>query len=374
MITQKNVNIYAPLGVTGYGITSVNIIKALFTIPDLKTNIFPIGQQVHINNELEKQIIQQGLINAKEFEPSAPCVKIWHQHDLAARIGDGHFYAFPFFEIDKLHDFEVKQLNSCRGIFISSHWAKKILIDNGVKSQIYIAPLAVDKDIFRPPAKIRVEGPYIFFHIGKWELRKSHDFLLKAFDMAFNENDNVELRLLPSNPFLNEEETNKWLQLVASCKLRDKIKIYPRLSTQHDLAAFIFDGDCGVYLSRAEGWNNEILETMALNKPIIATDYSAHTEYCDSNNSFLVKINDLEIANDGKWFNGFGKWAKLGDEQLEQTIQYMRYVYNNNIRTNVAGLEACNRFTWINTANIIHETLNNNNSYYANTQKKRKRR
>lgn len=373
---KKNINIYAPLGVTGYGITSINIIKGLFNIPDLQTNIFPIGQQAHTNDEFEKFVVQQGLNNAKNFVCSAPCVKIWHQYDLAARIGDGHFYAFPFFEVDKLHDHEVLQLNSCRGIFVASQWAKKVMIDNGVKSQIYVAPLAVDTNIFKSPPKIRIAGPYVFFHIGKWELRKSHDFLLKAFDMAFDMNDNVELRLLPSNPFLSDEENQQWLKLVESCRLKSKIKIYPRLATQHDLAAFIFDSDCGVYLSRAEGWNNEILESMALNKPIIATNYSAHTEYCNNNNCYLVNISELEVANDGKWFNGFGKWAKLGDEQLEQTIQYMRYVYTNSIRTNEAGLETCKKYTWFNTANIIHQTLNTNNSYYyyANTTKKRKRR
>jgi len=375
MIEQKNINVYAPLGSTGYGITSINIIKGLNNIPNLRTNIFPIGQNIHVNNDLEKHIVQKGLANVREsYNHEAPCLKIWHQHDLYARIGNGHYYAFPFFEIDKLHDYEIHQLNQCRGIFASSKWAKDILLNNGVKSQIYIAPLAVDTQIFSIPPKIRVSDTYKFLHIGKWELRKSHDFLLQAFDAAFSDADNVELILVPSNPFLNKEETDRWLSLVSSCKLKNKIKILPRLNTQHDLASLIFDCDCGIYLSRAEGWNNEILETMALNRPIIATNYSAHTEYCTKDNSFLVDIDELELANDGKWFNGFGKWAKLGNDQFIQTVEYMRHVYSNNINTNPNGLETCKKFTWDNTANIIHNTLIENNSYHANTSKKRKRR
>lgn len=375
MIEQKNINVYAALGGTGYGITSINIIKALMNINDLQTNIFPIGQNIQVNNDIEGNIIKQGLSNARgKFRADAPCLKIWHQNDLYARIGYGHYYTFPFFEIDKLHPFEVDQLNECRGIFASSKWAKDILINNGVRTQIYIAPLAVDTTIFKTPPKIKMSGPYKFLHIGKWEERKSHDFLLKCFDAAFSKQDNVELVLVPSNPFLNEEQTNKWLSLVSSCTLKDKIKIMPRLPTQHDLASLIFDCDCGIYLSRAEGWNNEILETMALNRPVIVTNYSAHTEYCTKDNALLVDITELEPANDGMWFNGFGKWAKLGQEQLDQTVEHMRHVYNNNIRTNQNGLETCKYYTWSNTANIIHNTLIENNSYHANTTKKRKRR
>lgn len=374
MIEQKNINVYAPLGLTGYGITSINIIKGLSTITDLKTNIFPIGQQMHVNSLEEKSILDNGMQNAKMLNASAPCLKIWHQHDLSARIGSGHYYSFPFFEVDRLHDFEVAQLNSCFGIFVASKWAKRILIENGVEVPVYVSPLAVDMEVFKTPPKIRVGGNYVFFHIGKWELRKAHDFLLKTFDAAFDHNDNVELRLLPANPFLNQQETDQWMNLVSQCKLRDKIKIYPRLNTQYDVASFIFDGDCGIYPSRAEGWNNEILETMALNKPVIATNYSAHTEYCNKNNSYLIDTDELEIANDGKWFHGFGKWAKLGQKQFEQTVEHMRYVYKNNINSNPNGLETCKQFTWTNTANIIHQTLLRNNSYYANTQKKRRRR
>lgn len=373
-MNNKNINVYAPLGLTGYGITSVNIIKALSKIPDLQTNIFHIGQQIHANDEQEKNILEKGLGSARFFDGKAPCLKIWHQYDLASRIGNGHYYSFPFFEVDELKDFEVHQLNNCYGVFVASKWAKNVLLKNGVTSQIYVAPLAVDTNIFRTPSKIRIGGPYTFFHIGKWEVRKSQDFLLQAFDAAFTQHDNVELRLLPHNPFLSEQENQQWVNLVNQCKLKDKIKIFPRLATQHDVASFIFDGDCGIYPSRAEGWNNEILETMALDKPVIATNYSAHTEYCNKNNSYLIDIDELEVANDGKWFNGFGKWAKLGQKQFEQTVEHMRYVYNNNIRSNPNGLETCKYFTWDNTANIIHTTLTKNNSYYANTQKKRKRR
>lgn len=371
----KKLNVNCPVGKTGYGITSLNITKTLSENFNVNVSLFPIGNNMELNNDKEKELFTQLLKNSHSFDKNAPCLKIWHQHDLALRVGKGHFYTFPFFEIDTLNSLERHHLNSCDYIFTASKWSKEILLNNDIRVPIYVAPLGVDMEVFSSPAKIKIDnGNYIFSHVGKWEHRKSHDFLLSAFEKAFDINDNVELWLLPHNMFLNEQEEKQWLALVENNKLRDKIKIFQRLPTQYHLAEFIYYSDCGVFLSRAEGWNNEILEFMALNKPVIATNYSAHTEYCDTNNSYLVDVKDLEIANDGKWFFGQGRWAKLADNEMEQTVLHMRKVYNNNIKDNPSGLETAKKYSWNNTSNIIDQTLLRNNSYHANTQTRKKRK
>lgn len=375
MTLSKKINVNCPIGKTGYGITSLNIIKELSRINDLEVTLFPIGQQMELNSDNEKSLLAPLIQRSDKFDHLAPCLKIWHQFDLASRIGSGHYYSFPFFEVDRLKEKEKYHLNSCDGIFVASQWGKTVLQQNGVTQPIYVSPLAVDLDIFQVPKKIKIANDnYIFFHIGKWEHRKSQDFLFKCFDSAFEENDNVELWLLPHNPFLNKEETQYWINLVNNSKLRSKIRIWDRLPTQYHLAEFINQGDCGVYLSRAEGWNNEIIETMALNKPVIATNYSAHTEYCTKDNCYLVDIDQTEPANDNKWFFGEGNWAKLDQNQLDQTVEHMRFVYNNNVKSNSNGLQTAHKYTWDKTASIIHQTLMRNNSYYANSRKTKKRR
>jgi|688.fasta_scaffold33682_9 glycosyltransferase involved in cell wall biosynthesis len=372
---MKNININCPINGTGYGITSLNITKALYA-SGINLSLFPIGNNIECNNAEDHDLIKKLLENNSTFNYSAPCLKIWHQYDLASRIGNGHYYTFPFFEIDKLTPREIHHLNYSDSIFSASSWGKTVLQNNGVTKPIYVAPLGVDMSIFNiPENKILIEhDKYRFFHIGKWEHRKSQDILLKAFDSAFDINDNVELYLLPFNPFLNEAENNYWFNLVENCKLKDKIKIFGRLQTQYQVAEFINLCDCGVFVSRAEGWNNEILESMALNKPAIVTNYSAHTEYCTNDNSYLIDIDDTEPANDGKWFNGFGKWAKIGDKQIEQIIHYMKYVYSNRIDSNPNGVLTAKKYSWDNTSNVIQSTLLKNNSYYANTKAKTKRR
>ena len=114
--------------------------------------------------------------------------------------------------------------------------------------------------------------------------------------------------------------------------------------------------DCGVFPARAEGWNLELLEMMACGKTVIATNYSAHTEFCDSNNSMLIDTDGLEQAKDGVFFSGsYGKWASFSESSKEQLIEHMRTVhrlkgYNPHDLLNSNGIKTANQFTWKNSA------------------------
>jgi hypothetical protein len=94
-----------------------------------------------------------------------------------------------------------------------------------------------------------------------------------------------------------------------------------------------------------------------MNKPVIATNYSAHTEFCSKENCYLVDIDKTEKAFDGKAFTGQGNWAKIGQKQKDQTIEYMRYVYDNRIIDNSEGVKTAKKLSWHNSANIISRCI-----------------
>jgi len=355
---MNKINYIAPINnSTGYGITATNILRSIVENNENDVYLFPMGS-VSVDGPSEKQWLEN--IIAKQsnnnFDVSAPCLKVWHPHDLALRVGKGKYGALIFFELDTLKEIEKKHINNLDVVFVASHWGKKILEDNGIKTKIVVSPLAVDTNIFKDHQHPKTfdKDTYKFINIGKWEIRKGHDFLLEAFNNAFTKEDNVELFMINQNPFLSAQENQIWADMYKSSELGDKITTVARVATHLDLAKFIRDMDCGFFPARAEGWNNEILEVMALNKPIITTNYSAHTEYCTKENSFLIDIDELTEAEDGKFFNGEGKWANLGEKQMEQAVEYLRKVYKEGIRTNPTGfLETVKKYTWENTASII---------------------
>jgi len=354
---MKNLNMICPIGYTGYGIASLNILKNLINKYDV--SLFPVGNP-KIDSQEELNIVQQAVNNQETFDYEASCFKIWHQFDLALRVGKGEFTAFPFFELDTFTDREKHHLSYPDKIIVSSQWAKNVITNNGIQTPTYVAPLGVDRKIF-DNTKVNNEAskdlPYVFITVGKWEIRKGHDLIIECFNKAFEENDNVELWMVTENPFLNEEQTKAWTDMVQSSKLSGKIRLFGRLQTHENLAEVMSYTSCGLFLSRAEGWNLELLEMMSMGKPVIATNYSSHTEFCTKENSYLIDIQETEPAFDNKWFNGEGNWAKITDSHKEQVIEQMRYVYNNNIKTNPGGIETAIKHSWENTTNIISNIL-----------------
>ena len=90
--------------------------------------------------------------------------------------------------------------------------------------------------------------------------------------------------------------------------------------------------------------------------PVITTDYSAHTEFCNNNNSYLVNIDSNEDAYDGKWFFGQGEWANLGNSQIDQCIEHMRDVYKNK-PYNKEGEKTGKRFNWKSSAEKLVKNI-----------------
>lgn len=116
--------------------------------------------------------------------------------------------------------------------------------------------------------------------------------------------------------------------------------------------------DCGIFPARAEGWNLELLEMMSCGKHVIATDYSGHTEFCTTDNTHLIKIDNLETAYDGVWFDGSkGFWAEISENQKDQTVEYMRSIYvrknDGSLSPNLAGIKTATKFSWKNSVDEL---------------------
>jgi len=354
-----NINLAAPINSTGYGIASFNIIKALNASGNT-ISYFPIGQP-SVESQSDHDYVIQILKQRYLCDINAPFLKIWHQFDLLEHVGRGKYFAFPFFELDTFNDIEINSLRVPNGIFATSKWAANI-ISNHVNTPTFVAPLGVDLSLF-DPVKYNNVSPssdkYVFINIGKWEVRKGHDILLELFTNAFPNNNNVELWILASettNSYSSPTEIQQWKNMYK----HDNIKIFSGFNNHADIAKLISQANCGIFPSRAEGWNMELLECMAMNKPVIATNYSAHTEFCNTDNSYLVDILNTEKANDGKAFVGQGNWAKIGASEKDQFIDHMRYMVNNNIVNNNAGVNTARQLSWTNTAQTILNHINGN--------------
>ena len=344
------INLQAPINQLGYGVAGLNILKSLQKKAEV--SLFPIGQP-QVTSQADADIVTSAVETSKRFDAYAPCVKIWHQNQMAERIGSGKFIGFPIFELDTFSDLEKHHLDSCDELMVCSKWAKGIVDKVGLDVATHVVPLGVDRDIFKSCLP-RTHSKTIFFNCGKWEVRKGHDILIDAFKSVLKHDTDVELWMMCSNPFNSPEEENKWQNLYS----HPNVKIIPRAETQAEVYNIMSQVDCGVFPSRGEGWNLELLEMMSLGKHVITTDYSAHTEFCTQENSGLVTIRDVEPAVDGKWFFGQGNWAKIDEDTISDlTTKMLNFIDNKKCTVNEAGIETAVKFSWDNTANKILDIL-----------------
>ncbi len=362
IIEDEMLRLTAPINSLGYGVAGYNIFKELFKI-NSSTALYPISKPEFVDDD-----ILQGMRNRnnKNNWTAQPSVKIWHQNDVHTHIGKGLHVGFPIFELTEFNEEEKMSMSHCDKLFVCSQWAKDVVMDQcppisyrGItferfvdEERVHVVPLGVDAELFQP--HISKRDATIFFNCGKWEKRKGHDVLLECFNTAFEPTDNVELWMMCENPFIGEMN-QQWVDLYKNSPMGSKIRIIPRQQTHKDVYNIMKQADCGVFPARAEGWNLELLEMMACGKHVIATNYSAHTEFCNKDNCHLVEINKLEEAHDGVFFSGkLGKWASYNQSAKDQLIHHLRVVHKlkslHGCISNPEGIKTARKFSWKNSA------------------------
>ena len=353
---MKKMNLMTPINSLGYGVAGLNILKSLSRTTSV--SCFLIGNP-ELSTQEDANIVQEALSRKETFDYNAPCVKIWHETNMAERIGKGPLFGFPFFEITKFDDKRIHHLKSTDSIIVASQWAASVVNDNiKFAVPVHVCPLGVDRTIFNENGNAPTDE-CIFLNCGKWEIRKGHDVLLRAFKAAFPSEEDVRLCMLPTNPFLSPKEKSEWEVFYRS---DPRVNIIDRVGSHTEVASIMKQSTCGVFPSRAEGWNLELLEMMSCGKPVITTNYSAPTEFCTQDNARLIEIDSMEDAYDGKWFNGeVGEWASLEGNAFDSLVSHMRSVYSvwqeSRLLVNDSGVQTAIEFSWDRTAQKIKESI-----------------
>jgi hypothetical protein len=361
---MNKLNLTCPINGLSYGVASLNILKEL--VNNYTVSLFGIGPlsiDCSLTPNEDGGIVNQCLINQRFYDREADSIRLYHQHDLAQHVGKGHHIGFPIFEVNKFEPHILNHLLNQDALFVTSEWAKTVIEENNINIPTFVVPLGVDTNVFKYQ-QLPKDNTCRFLNVGKWEVRKGHNELLEAFNQAFSPSDDVELIMLPISAHTTQEEINDWGRVYKESVMGEKIKIVNRLQMPQLINA-MQAVDCGVFLSHAEGWNLPLLEMMSCGTQVIATNYSAHTEFCTKDNCYLVDIDNLEDAYDGRWFHGFAEWAEIGPTQISQCAEYMRGIYESKKRgenvINLNGIETGKKFTWKNTCNKITEALKNLN-------------
>ena len=334
----------APINDLSYGLVSVNILRNL----QCDYRLYPMRQ---FSFEEYPDISKKVFDSTTNLDHNIPSLKIWHEYDLFYHIGRGPRVAFPIFEKNRFNPQETWNIKNQDKVLVCSNWAKNIV--QKINTNVHVCPLGVDADFTSVPLNSHPDQ-VIFYTLGKREARKGHDYLHKVFHKAFSEYNNVQLWMFTNNPFDKQEETNNF-QLEYKRLLGNKVKFFPRMS-KLDMLKWLSMTDFGVFLSRAEGWNLPLLESMAMGKHVLGTYYSGHTEFLPKDQGF--EPNGMIEARDNKWFNGGFDWAhiELNEDEIVERLRKMVELKGIKNQNNAS---IAKKYTWKNTADKVYGSIFN---------------
>lgn len=220
----------------------------------------------------------------------------------SSKINIGMF----FYEADKLPDHWVSKCNEMTGIIVPSEFCKKVCEYSGVTVPVVVAHgyynqvVPSEKVDWRERLQIG-EAEKVFLSVFQWNYRKGFDSLLRAYWAAFPTGGPRLVVKTYLQSFTEKEKERiisdvKNLRAMHFIQSGDKqyLPNFPKISllmdhlSDEEMFWLYEQSDAFVLLSRGEGWGRPYLEAAAHELPIIATDWSAHTEFLNKDNAYMV--------------------------------------------------------------------------------------
>jgi glycosyltransferase involved in cell wall biosynthesis len=247
-----------------------------------------------------------------------------HMRDEAYRI------AVPFWELAEFPDAWKPALEMVDEVWAPSRFIQMALVRKLSRPVTYMpialsfdAPKVYDRSYFKLP-----DDRFLFFFsfdFLSFQERKNPRAAYSAFRKAFARNQGaggagLVLKTLNGNHAAGDLED-----------LRDTIASDPDVTlidgtlTRDETLGLINACDCVISLHRSEGLGLLVAEAMAMGKPVIATDYSATTEFVLPSTGYPVNYRLIPVK-EGQYPFANGSWA---DPDRGHASWLMRRIFND---------------------------------------------
>ena len=143
--------------------------------------------------------------------------------------------------------------------------------------------------------------------------RKNPDGALRAFARGLGDRPDARLVFKTMNAKSFPDRVDQLKALASELGCSDKLVLFNDYLPQKDLYALT--SACDIYLSlhRGEGFGLGIAEAMSFGKPVVVSDYSAPTEFCNATNAIPIPCKLVPITPakaDHACYTGVRAWAE----------------------------------------------------------------
>lgn len=203
---------------------------------------------------------------------------------------------------------------------VMSRYVQKVMIDNAISIPTSVVGVGVDHllDIEPKNYELKTIKRYKFLHISSCFPRKGVDVLLKAYEEAFTNEDDVCLviKTFP-NPHNNIEELLKKQKLIN--KNFPEVELINQDLQDCYIISLYQQCHCLVAPSRGEGFGLPMAEAMLFNLPVITTGFGGQIDFCTNETSWLIDFNFEKAKTHMNLFNSY--WVEPSQEHLSQLLK-----------------------------------------------------
>lgn len=189
-----------------------------------------------------------------------------------------------------------------------------------------------DATMLRQKYLIPHDAFMVFFNFdyGSSYFRKNPEATLRAFAKTFSANTNAVLVLKTSNAAKNPATSQRLRNLADHLALGNTRLIFINGSIPQADMSGLFNA-CDVYISlhRGEGFGIGMAEAMSFSKPVIATDYSANTEFCRPETAIPIPYSLVSPKPEEIDLNAYSHVEKWAEPDVDAAADALKRCYND---------------------------------------------
>lgn len=244
--------------------------------------------------------------------------------DIHKQINSDIKIAYSMFESDAIPKLWVKILNNHYDmVVVPDKWLVSVYRNSGVNIPIFVLPLGI---MIKPEwmnKKHKKNEVFTFGMTGGFWERKNHIKTMQSFLEAFGkDNDKIRLRIHGRfGPFKDQV-----LQTYQKLGAPKNIELISETLDATSYDTFLESIDCYVFISKGEGFSITPREALAMGKPCILSNNTAHRTICDTGLTIPVTANTKVAAN----YEVFGQQiGNFFDCSVADTTSAMKKLYED---------------------------------------------
>ena len=225
-------------------------------------------------------------------------------------------------------------------VIVPDEYYQDVYKNSGVTIPIFVQPHGIELEEFlKMSIRQTSQKPFVFGSTGTFMKRKNPELLIEAFYKEFGNNPHIRLKIHGRNVWYDEFNIKALQRKLNPGKrirfsklkngrtmLTSNIELILSPLSQKEYSTFFNSLDCYVLLSKGEGFSLTPRESLALGKPCIISDNTAHRTIAQTGFVYAVPSNLEEPAY---YANFIGQQGYNFNCSLDDARKALREVYSN---------------------------------------------